>query len=135
MDEARLAIGFFEEASINVWSPATPNGDKIAMLMLEDPNAVAQSGRIADLKGFSVLACGIGSLTRALGNDARGGEAGTQKVLAESKRVKLPNMLTATVGNVEMRVKQGFLGILAIGDDPDAAIEIGLAAAGRPVPR
>jgi 2-keto-3-deoxy-L-rhamnonate aldolase RhmA len=135
VDEARLAIGFFEEANINVWSPATPNGDKIAMLMLEDPNAVAQSGQIADLKGYSVLACGIGSLTRALGNDARGGESGTQKVLAESKRVKLPNMLTATVDNVEMRVKQGFLGILAIGDEADAAIKIGQAAAGRQVPR
>jgi hypothetical protein len=104
------------------------------MLMLEDPGAVAQADRIADLKGYSVLACGIGSLTRALGNDARGGEAGTQQVLAETRRVKLPNMLTATVDNVERRIKEGFLGILAIGDEADAAIEIGLAAAGRKVP-
>jgi 2-keto-3-deoxy-L-rhamnonate aldolase RhmA len=134
VDEAKLAIGFFEKAKVNVWSPANPSGDRIAMLMLEDPGAVEQAGKIADLKGYSVLACGIGSLTRALGNDARGGEAGTQKVLAETRRVKLPNMLTATAGNVEQRVKEGFLGILAIGDEADTAIKIGLAAAGRQAP-
>jgi 2-keto-3-deoxy-L-rhamnonate aldolase RhmA len=131
VDEARLAIGFFADARVNAWSPSNPDGDRIAMLMLEDPGAVAQAAAIADLKGYSALACGIGSLTRALGNDARGGEAGTQKVLAETRRVKLPNMLTATTGNVEQRVKEGFLGILAIGDGADEAITIGLKAAGR----
>jgi 2-keto-3-deoxy-L-rhamnonate aldolase RhmA len=134
VDEAKLAIGFFQDARVNVWSPSNPNGDKIAMLMLEDPGAVAQAGQIADLKGYSVLACGIGSLTRALGNDARGGEAGTQKVLVETKRVKRPNMIIATDANVEKRIKEGFLGILAIGDAADTAIRIGLKAAGRDVP-
>ena len=131
VDEAKLAIGFFQEAKVNVWSPSNPKGDKIAMLMLEDPNAVAQAAAIADLEGYSVLACGIGSLARALGNDGAGAEAGTQKVLAETKRVKLPNMLTATEANVEARVKEGFLGILAIGDRADEAIKRGLAVAGR----
>ena len=135
VDEAKLAISFFTDARANVWSPANPGGDKIAMLMLEDPDAVAQAAAIADLKGYSVLACGIGSLTRALGNDGRGGEAGTQKVLAETKRVKRPNMLTVTDADVEKRLKEGFLGILAIGDAADAAIKRGLAAAGREVPR
>ena len=60
------------------------------MLMVEDPGAVAVAGQIADLKGFSVLACGIGSLTQALGGDRAAGEAGTQKVLAESKRAEAP---------------------------------------------
>jgi creatinine amidohydrolase/Fe(II)-dependent formamide hydrolase-like protein/2-keto-3-deoxy-L-rhamnonate aldolase RhmA len=135
VDEAKLAIEFFREAKVNVWSPSNPRGDKIAMLMLEDPGAVAQAAAIADLKGYSVLACGIGSLARALGNDGPGAEEGTQKVLAQSKRVKLPNMLTATDVTVEERLEQGFLGILAIGDRADDAIRRGLAAAGRQVPR
>jgi 2-keto-3-deoxy-L-rhamnonate aldolase RhmA len=130
VDEARLAIRFFQTAKVNVWSPSTPKGDKIAMLMLEDPGAVAQADQIADLKGYSVLACGIGSLTRAVG-DRRAAEAGTQKVLSETKRVKLPNMLTATDLDVEQRLKEGFLGILAIGDKADEAIKRGRAAAGR----
>jgi creatinine amidohydrolase/Fe(II)-dependent formamide hydrolase-like protein/2-keto-3-deoxy-L-rhamnonate aldolase RhmA len=135
VDEAKVAISFFRDAKVNVWSPANPHGDKIAMLMLEDPNAVAQAGAIADLKGYSALACGIGSLARALGGDGLRAEAGTQKVLAETKRVKLPNMLTATDANVEQRLEEGFLGILAIGDAADAAIKRGLAAAGRQAPR
>ena len=135
VDEAKLAIGFFESAKVNVWSPSNPGGDKIAMLMLEDPGAVSQAAAIADLNGYSVLACGIGSLTRALGNDRQGGEAGTQKVLAETKRVGRPNMLTATDADVEQRLEEGFLGILAMGDGADAAIKRGLAAAGRQVPR
>jgi hypothetical protein len=40
-------------------------------------------------------------------------------------------MLTATTQDVEKRVKEGFLAILAQGQDPDAAIKIGRAAAGR----
>jgi len=103
----------------------------IAMLMVEDPGAVAVAGPIADLKGFSVLACGIGSLTQALGGDRAGGEAGTQRVLAESKRTKLPNMLTASQQDVEQRVKEGFLGLLGQGPAADEMIKAGRIAAGR----
>src|SRR5690606_38332935 len=86
VDEAKQAIGMFREAKADVWSPSNPTGRIIAMLMLEDPAAVAVASDIADLDGFSVLACGIGSLTQALGGDRAAGEAGTQKVLAESRR-------------------------------------------------
>jgi creatinine amidohydrolase len=131
VDEAKQAIGFFADAKANVWSPSNPGGDKLAMLMIEDPGALQQTTQIADLKGYSILACGIGSLTRALGGNREAGEAGTRKVLAESQRVKLPNMLTATPDDVEQRVREGFLGILAQGPRADEAIRIGLAAAGR----
>jgi hypothetical protein len=104
---------------------------KILMMMLEDPQAVAQAAEFANLKGYSVLACGIGSLRGALKGDAAGAEAGTQKVLAETKRVKLPNMLTATTQDVEQRIKEGFLGILAQGQNQDEAIQIGRKFAGR----
>jgi 2-keto-3-deoxy-L-rhamnonate aldolase RhmA len=131
LDEAKLAISFFKDAGANVWSPSNPSGEKIAMLMLEDPGAVAQAAAVADLKGYSILACGIGSLAQALGGDRAGAEAGTQKVLAEAKRAKLADMLTANPQDVEKRVKEGFLALLMQGPTADDAIRIGRAAAGR----
>ena len=101
------------------------------MLMLEDPAAVAQARDVADLKGYSILACGIGSLAQALGGDRAGAEAGTQKVLAEAKRAKLADMLTANPQDVAQRVKEGFLALLMQGPTADEAITIGRAAAGR----
>jgi hypothetical protein len=131
IDEAKQAIGFFQDATANVWSPSNPRGEKLAMLMLEDPGAVAQAKEIADLKGYSILACGIGSLAQALGGDRAGAEAGTQKVLAEAKRAKLADMLTANTQDVEQRVKEGFLALLMQGPTADEAIKIGRAAARR----
>ena len=131
VDEAKLAIGFFQDAKADVWSPSNPGGRIIAMLMLEDPAAVAQAKEVADLKGYSILACGIGSLAQALGGDRAGAEAGTQKVLAEAKRAKLADMLTANVQDVAQRVKEGFLALLMQGPAADEAIRIGRAAAGR----
>ena len=131
LDEAKQAIGFFRAANANVWSPSNPGCETIAMLMLEDPAAVAQAGDVADLKGYSILACGIGSLAQALGGDREGAEAGTQKVLVEARRAKLADMLTANSQDVEKRVKEGFLALLMQGPTADEAIRIGRAAAGR----
>lgn len=131
LDEAKQAIGFFQDAKVNVWSPANPRGDKIAMLMLEDPMAVSQANAVADLKGYSILACGIGSLTQALGGDREGAEAGTQKVLAEARRAQLVDMLTFNAQDAGKRVKEGFLALLTQGQAADEAIKIGRAAAGR----
>ena len=131
VDEAKQILAAAQAEKVNVWSPDNPKGDKILMMMLEDPKAVAQAAEIASLKGYSLLACGIGSLRGALKGDAAGAEAGVQKVLAETKRTKLVNMLTATTQDVEQRVKEGFLGILAQGQNQDEAIQIGRKAAGR----
>lgn len=131
LDEAKQILAAFQESKVNVWSPENPKGDKLAMMMLEDPAAVAQATEFASLKGYSILACGIGSLTQALKGDRAAAEAGTQRILTETKRTKLVNMLTATTQDVEQRVKEGFLGILAQGQNADQAITIGRAAAGR----
>jgi beta-lactamase class D len=131
VDEATRAIGFFRDAKANVWSPSNPSGRVIAMLMLEDPAAVSQAKAVADLKGYSILACGIGSLAQALGGDRAGAEAGTQTVLAEAKRAKLADMLTANPQDVAQRVKEGFLALLMQGPTADEAITIGRQAAGR----
>jgi 2-keto-3-deoxy-L-rhamnonate aldolase RhmA len=117
--------------NIDVWSPSTPRGTRLLMMMLEDPEAVAKASDFARLPGYSILACGIGSLTQALKGDRAGAEAGTQKILAETRRAKLVNMLTATTEDVEQRVKEGFLAILAQGQNADEAIKIGRAATGR----
>jgi 2-keto-3-deoxy-L-rhamnonate aldolase RhmA len=131
VEEAKQAIGFFRDAKANVWSPSNPRGDKIAMLMLEDPIAVSQANLVADLKGYSILACGIGSLTQALGGDRDGAEAGTQKVLAEARRAKLVDMLTFNAQDAEKRVREGFLALLTQGQAADEAIKVGRTAAGR----
>jgi 2-keto-3-deoxy-L-rhamnonate aldolase RhmA len=129
--EARQILAAVSAEKIDVWSSATPNGEKLVMMMIEDPGALAQATEFANLEGYSILACGIGSLTQALGGNREAAEAGTQKILAETKRVKLVNMLTATTQDVEKRVKEGFLGILAQGQEADKAIAIGRAASGR----
>jgi 2-methylisocitrate lyase-like PEP mutase family enzyme len=131
LDEAKQILTAAQAEKIDVWSPANLKGEKILMMMLEDPTAVAQAAEFASLKGYSVLACGIGSLRGALKGDAAGAEAGVQKVLAETKRARLPNMLTATAQDVEQRLTEGFLGILAQGPTQDEAIAIGRKIAGR----
>jgi 2-keto-3-deoxy-L-rhamnonate aldolase RhmA len=131
LDEAKQVLGFFRDAKVNIWSPSNPKGDKLAMLMLEDPGAVAQAKEIASLPGYSILACGIGSLTQALGGNREGAEAATQQLLAETKQAKLVNMLTTSTRDVEQRVKEGFLALIAQGQDADEAIKTGRAVAGR----
>lgn len=131
LEEAKLALSFFTAAKANVWTPKNPKGTKLAMLMLEDPKAIEQRKAIADLPGLSILACGIGSLSAALGGDRAGAERGTQQVLEETRRVKIANMLTANAKDVEQRVKEGFLALLMQGAQADEAIRIGRAAAGR----
>jgi 2-keto-3-deoxy-L-rhamnonate aldolase RhmA len=131
VDEARLAIGFLDAAGADVWSPANPSGSRIAMLMLEDPDAVAAVDEIAALPGYSILACGIGSLRGALGGDRDAAEAGVQRVLAASKRASVVNMLTANAQDVAARIEQGFLALLMQGQGADEAIREGRRVAGR----
>ena len=129
-EEARLAVSFFTDAGVSIWSPDNPDGEKLAMIMIEDAGALAAAAEIADTPGYSVLACGIGSLSRDLGS-REAGEAGTQEVLQQSARVGLPNMITANAQDVEQRLAEGFLGLLMSGPSADEAIRIGRLAVGR----
>ena len=131
LDQARQAVSLFADARANVFSAAHPEGNAVAMLMLEDPGAVAQAKDIADIGGYSILACGIGSLTGALKGDRVAAEKGNQEILAETKRVKLVNMLTANANDIAQRVKEGFTALLVQGREADNIIKIGRAAAGR----
>ena len=129
-EEARMAVSFFEDIGADVWSPANPDGTVLAMLMVEDPGALAAVQEIADTPGYSVLACGIGSLTQALG-DRDAGERGNMEVLSHAKRVGLPDMITANANDVARRIDEGFLGLLMNGPEADAHIQVGRAHAGR----
>lgn len=129
--EARAAVSFFDDAGADVWSPANPDGTVIAMLMVEDPDAVAEAAAIADVPGYTVLACGIGSLTGALGGDREAAEQGNQAVLAEATRAGFADMITANAGDIERRVREGFLGLLMQVGGAEEAIRLGRQAAGR----
>jgi hypothetical protein len=131
VEEARLAVSFFAEAGADVWSPFNRGGETIAMIMVEDPESLDHVAEIAAVPGYSVLACGIGSLTRAMAGDREAAEAGNMRVLAESKRVGLADMITANAGDVERRVREGFLALLMQGPTADEVITLGRAAAGR----
>ena len=131
LEEARTAIELLAATGENIWTPTNTDGDKFGMLMLEEPESMAQAGAVADLDGYSVLACGIGSLTGALGGDREAAEALNQELLDETKRVGLADMITANADNVEQRVQEGFLGLLMAGPSADDVIRLGRVAAGR----
>jgi hypothetical protein len=132
--EARTAAAFFMEAGANVWSPANPKGTVIAMLMVEDKGAIAEASDIAAVKGYSLLSCGIGSLTRDMGGDARGAEAACQRVRDLGANAGMPSMMTATAATINDRITKGYLGLLLSGtaDQASAIIRAGRVVAKRP---
>jgi 2-keto-3-deoxy-L-rhamnonate aldolase RhmA len=130
-EEARMIVGFFAAVGADVWSPMNPSGEILAMIMVEDPGAVAAVAEIADTPGYSMLACGIGSLRAALDGDREAAEAGNQEVLVNARRAGLPDMITANAADIGERVQQGFLALLMQGNEADDVIRIGRAAAGR----
>jgi len=130
-EEAETATGFFQEAGADVWSPENRDGRTIAMLMLEDPESVARAAEFARIPGYSLLACGIGSLTSAMGGDREGAEEWNLHVLEEATAAGLPDMITANANNVEERLEQGFLALLMAGPNADDVIRTGRARAGR----
>ena len=148
LEEAETLVGFFEEASGgDIWSPQNPGGEKVGMLMLEDPEVVEQLDDIIALGNYSVLACGIGSMTGAIRSSMEGddedaireaaSEAGQElnmRILNAAIGAGYADMITTGTSNVERQVEEGFLALLATGSTPDEAIRLGLAAAGRPVP-
>ena len=148
LEEAEMLIGFFRDATGgDIWSPENPGGEKVGMLMLEDPEVVEHLDEIIALGNYSVLACGIGSMTGAIRSSMEGDdeeairEAASDaarelnmRILNAATEAGMADMITANSGNVERQVEEGFLALLMSGAAADDAIRLGLAAAGRPVP-
>ncbi len=132
--EARLAAAFFTEAGAKVWSPANPSGTVIAMLMVEDKGAIAEASEIASVPGYSLLSCGIGSLTRDMGGDAPGAEAACQNIRDFAAKAKMPSMMTASATSIKDRIEKGYLGLLMSGsmEQATAVIRTGRDLAKRP---
>jgi 2-keto-3-deoxy-L-rhamnonate aldolase RhmA len=130
-EEAERVIGFVRETGADVWSPENPTGRIVAMLMVEDPEAAAQAPGISRLEGFSILACGIGSMTSALGGDREAAEVWNRFVFDEATAAGRPSMTTANPGDIVDRIEQGFLALLTSGPQAEEAIRIGRAAIGR----
>jgi 2-keto-3-deoxy-L-rhamnonate aldolase RhmA len=132
--EARVAAAFFTEAGANVWSPANPKGTVIAMLMVEDKGAIAELDDIAAVKSYSLLSCGIGSLTQAMGGDAPGAEAACQRARDLGAKAGMPSMMTASASTIKNRIEKGYLGLLLSGtaDQASAIIRTGRPIAKRP---
>jgi len=128
-EEARAAVAIFKD--YNVWSPANPDGDIVVMMLVEDPNVMAELDEIANIPGYSSLVCGIGSLTAALGGDKEAAEVLNQRVLVASKRAGMVDLITATEESMVLRVKQGFLALLPIGPNQNNSLRLGRAAANR----
>ena len=131
VEQANLAIRMYQDAKADVWSPENPDGEILSILIVEDPGAVAMAREIANLRGYSGLACGIGTLTQALNGDRGAAEAGVQSVLRETKRVGLMNIITTTADDVESRVRDGFSALISYRQNPDAAIRMGRSMTGR----
>jgi 2-keto-3-deoxy-L-rhamnonate aldolase RhmA len=132
-DEARLAVSFFEEAGADVWSAANPEGTFVAMLMVESEEAVESASEILAVPGYSMLSCGIGSLTGDLGGDREAAEAACEEVMRLGAEAGMPSMMTAGADNIVHRIDQGYLGLLLMGstEQVNGIIETGRAAAGR----
>jgi 2-keto-3-deoxy-L-rhamnonate aldolase RhmA len=112
-EEAALAVSFF--AGANVWSPVNRAGTVIAMLMVEDRGAIAALDAIARVPGYSLLSCGIGSLTRDMNNDREGAEAACLRTREAASARGMPSMMTATAESLADRLARGYRGILLSG--------------------
>lgn len=131
--EAQLAVSFFADAKANVWSPANPKGTVIAMLMIEDKGAVAEMNAIGAVPGYSLLSCGIGSLSGAMGGDRAGAEAACKQVRDVGAAKGMPSMMTANTSTLADRMTKGYLGLLFQGsvEQVTPMLQAGRAAAKR----
>ena len=86
------------------------------------------------MKGYSLLSCGIGSLTRDMGGDAKGAEAACQRVRDLGAKAGMPSMMTATATTLTDRITKGYLGLLLSGtpDQASAVIRAGRVVVKRP---
>jgi hypothetical protein len=136
VDEAKMAVSFFAAAKADVWSPNNRNGRVVAMLMIEDKGAVAVLQDIAAVPGYSLLSCGIGSLTRDMGGDGAGAEAACQRVRDAGEARGMPSMMTATAATLQDRLTRKYRGILLSGSvvQVEPIIRDGLPRVGRTVP-
>lgn len=125
----------------DVW-PLNPNGELIAMPIIESAEGVTKVREIAQVPGVGGLIVGAGTLrsvyrtTNAEGQrvaDPAAWEAAIQQILAACKEFKLACGYPAYDNDIEERMKQGFnvFIIQDFGERGFRAVEIGRRAGGR----
>ena len=125
----------------DLW-PLNPRGELVNWTIVESKEGLAHVREIAAVKGISVLFPGAGTLrgvfstTDASGKrvtDEVAWEAAIQQVLAACKEFKVPCGYPAQLGDIEMRMKQGFsVFVIGWGDSGFKTVELGRKLAGRP---
>ncbi len=88
--------------------PATADGARVNMLIIEDKIGVENARAIASTGGVSVVFAGPGDLRRAYDRDMEAVEAAIQTVLAACKEFDVPCGITAGVDDIAERLAQGF---------------------------
>lgn len=125
----------------DLW-PLNPKGELVNWTIVESKEGLAHVREIAAVKGISVLFPGAGTLRGVFSStDANGKrvtdevawEGAIQQVLAACKEFKVACGYPANLGDVEMRMKQGFsVFVIGWGDNGFKTVELGRKLAGRP---
>jgi 2-keto-3-deoxy-L-rhamnonate aldolase RhmA len=124
----------------DLW-PLNPRGELVNWSIVETKEGIARVREIAAVKGIGVLFPGAGTLrgvyssTDATGKrvlDEAAWEASIQQVLAACKEFKVACGYPANLGDIEMRMKQGFsVFVIGWGEPGMKTIELGKKVAGR----
>lgn len=111
------AVSFFEDIGAEVWSPTNPDGKIISMFMIETAEGLTNAEAIADVGGYSALACGVGSLGGELGDPAAA-EEGCAMIKAHADRTAVPSMMTVfNMQMLEQRMAQNYGWIMTMLND------------------
>jgi 4-hydroxy-2-oxoheptanedioate aldolase len=125
----------------DLW-PLNPRGELVNWTIVESKEGLAHVREIAAVKGISVLFPGAGTLRGVFSStDANGKrvtddvawEAAIQQVLAACKEFRVACGYPAQLGDIEMRMKQGFsVFVIGWGESGFKTVELGRKLAGRP---
>jgi 4-hydroxy-2-oxoheptanedioate aldolase len=124
----------------DVW-PLNPDGELLNWTIVETREGLARVREIAAVRGIGVLFPGAGTLrgvftTEVNGQrtfDEKGWEAAIQRVLAACKEFNVPCGYPANLGDIELRMQQGFsVFVVGWGESGFKTIELGRKLAGRP---
>jgi len=111
----------------DIW-PASPGGELINMLLIEDKIGIQNARAIVSTEGVSIVIPGPGDLRRAYEGDDVAIEKAIQTVLAACKEFDVACGITAGPDDIEKRLEQGFRVFIVTSRE---AIAVGRRASGR----
>ncbi len=127
VETAEEAAFVVDALGVRPW-PLDPDGDIVAMLLIEDRTAVANAREIVNTPGVGIVVPGPGDLRRAYERNAQAVEDAIQAVLAACLEFDVPCGITAGADDIAERLTQGFRVIIVT--QPEA-LAVGRQAAGR----